>query len=81
VQQGENPLDSALSDFLTFDLLDYLDPLKPVLSTIPDATSILSDETFDIDSSLCLLLDLDDFVIVENAGARYRRHRVTCSTC
>ena len=42
-QQGENPLDLTLSDFLTFDLLDYLDPLEPVLDAIPDTTGIPSD--------------------------------------
>jgi hypothetical protein len=62
-QQMENPLDSTLSNFLTFDLLDHLDPVESVFDT---TNSIPSDATFDwssgIDPNLCILPSQDQFI-------------------
>jgi hypothetical protein len=65
-QQVENPLDSTLSDFLTFDLLDHLDPVEPVFDIMPGTNSMPSDTTFDwssgINPTLCVLPSPDQFV-------------------
>jgi len=56
-QEGVNLLDSTLSNFLSFDFSDQLEPIEPVVDAIPDTTTIPSDTTFDwsngIDPSLC----------------------------
>jgi hypothetical protein len=61
-----NPLDSTLSDFLTFDLLDYLDLVEPVFDFMPGINNIPSDITFDwssgIDPTLCVLQSPVKFV-------------------
>lgn len=71
-QQVENPLDLDLSGYLSFDLLDYLDSVEPVLDITPDTLSMPSDTTFDwstgIDPTLLLLSRLDDFVFETSLG-------------
>ncbi|KAB2099604.1 hypothetical protein AG0111_0g12079 [Alternaria gaisen] len=71
-QQVENPLDSTLSGYLSFDPLDHLDPVEPVLYITPDALSMPSDTTFDwssgIDPTLLLLSEPDDFVLEPPPG-------------
>lgn len=71
-QQVENPLDPDLSGYLSFDLLDHLDSMEPVLDITPDTLSMSSGTTFDwssgIDPTLFLLYGPDDFVFETSPG-------------
>ncbi|KAH8726682.1 hypothetical protein GQ44DRAFT_771059 [Phaeosphaeriaceae sp. PMI808] len=66
-QQVENSLDTTLTSYLSFDLLDHLDPVEPVLDITTDTLSMPSDTNFDwssgIDPTFLLLPEPDDFVL------------------
>jgi hypothetical protein len=72
IQLIENPLDSTLPGYLSFDLLDHLDPVEPVLDTTPGALSMPSDTTFDwssgIDPTFLLLSEPNDFLLETPPG-------------
>ncbi|KAF2839904.1 hypothetical protein M501DRAFT_745897 [Patellaria atrata CBS 101060] len=70
-QLVENPLDSTLPGYLSFDLLDHLDPVEPVLDITPGTLSMPSDTTFDWSSGIdptLLLSEPDAFVIETPPG-------------
>jgi hypothetical protein len=71
-QLVENSLASTLSGYLSFDLLDHLDPVEPVFDITPNTLSMPSDTTFDwssgIDPTLLLLPEPDDLVIETPPG-------------
>lgn len=66
-QQVENSLDTTLAGYLSFDPLDHLDPVEPVLDFTTDTLSMPSNTNFDwssgIDPTFLLLPEPDDFVL------------------
>jgi hypothetical protein len=72
-QEGLNPLDSTLFDFLTFDCFDQLDRVEPTVDAVPDTLALPSEVDFDwssgIDPSLCQLSNPTDFIIESPIGS------------